>query len=42
MYKLYELFSNNTIMKTTEKNKEPAVALIYLIIIVTVYGIAMA
>ncbi len=42
MYKLYELFSNNTIMETTKKNKEPAVALIYLIIIVTVYGIAMA
>jgi hypothetical protein len=41
MYKLYELFSNNTIMETTKKNKEPAVALIYLIIIVTVYGIAM-
>jgi hypothetical protein len=29
-------------METTKKNKEPAVALIYLIIIVTVYGIAMA
>ena len=41
MYKLYELFSNNTIMETTEKNKEPHVASISLIIIVTVYGIAM-
>ena len=41
MYKLYELFSDNTIMETTEKNKEPHVALIYLIIIVTVYGIAV-
>jgi hypothetical protein len=42
MYKLYELFSNNTTMETTEKNKEPGVALMYLIIIVTVYGLAMA
>gem|GEM_PF-5645914 len=29
-------------MKTTNQNKEPAVALVYLIIMVTVYGIAMA
>ena len=42
MYKLYELFSNNTTMETTEKNKEPSVALMYLIIMVTVYGLAMA
>ena len=41
MYKLYELFSDNTIMETTEKNKEPAVALVYLIIMVTVFGLAM-
>ena len=41
MYKLYELFSNNTIMETTNQNKEPAVALVYLIIMVTVIGIAM-
>jgi hypothetical protein len=42
MYKLYELFSNNITMETTKKNKEPGVALIYLIIMVTVYGLAMA
>ena len=41
MYKLYELFSNNTTMETTNQNKEPAVALVYLIIMVTVFGIAM-
>ena len=41
MYKLYELFSDNTIMETTNQNKEPAVALIYLIIMVTVFGLAM-
>jgi hypothetical protein len=41
MYKLYELFSNNTIMETTKKNKEPVVALIYLIIMVTVFGLAI-
>ena len=41
MYKLYELFSNNTIMETTKKNKEPAVALIYLIIMITVFGLTM-
>ena len=41
MYKLYELFSNNTIMETTNQNKEPAVALIYLIIMVTVFGLAI-
>ena len=41
MYKLYELFSNNTIMETTEKNKEPAVALVYLVIMITVFGLAM-
>ena len=41
MYKLYELFSDNTIMETTNQNKEPAVALVYLIIMITVFGIAM-
>jgi len=41
MYKLYELFSDNTIMETTNQNKEPAVALVYLIIMVTVFGLAM-
>jgi len=41
MYKLYELFSDNTIMETTNQNKEPAVALIYLIIMITVFGLAM-
>ena len=41
MYKLYELFSDNTIMETTNQNKEPGIALVYLIIVVTVYGIAM-
>ena len=41
MYKLYEFFSNNTTMEKTNQNKEPAVALVYLIIMVTVFGIAM-
>ena len=41
MYKLYELFSNNTIMETTNQNKEPAVALVYLIIMITVFGLAI-
>jgi len=41
MYKLYELFSDHTNMETTNQNKEPAVALVYLIIMVTVFGVAM-
>ena len=41
MYKLYELFSDNTIMETTNQNKEPAVALVYLIIMITVFSVAM-
>ena len=40
MYKLYELFSNNTIMETTENNKEPGVALLYFVIMVVVFGLA--
>ena len=40
MHKLYNLFSDYTIME--KQNKEPGVALIYLIIMVAVYGIAMA
>jgi len=41
MYKLYELFSDNTNMETTNQNKEPAVALVYLVIMITVFSLAM-
>ena len=39
MYKLYELFGDYQYMETTEKNKEPAVALMYFIIMVVVLAL---